>query len=54
MPWRLYDENGQAQCDLIAMDDEVIEAGKPVRVVRVEGRKIVVRQIENRSEQGEP
>ena len=53
MPWRLYDENGQAQCDLIAMDDEVIEAGKPVRVVRVEGRKIVVRQIENRSEQGE-
>ena len=19
MPWRLYDENGQAQCDLIAM-----------------------------------
>ena len=25
MPWRLYDENGQAQCDLIAMDGEVIE-----------------------------
>ena len=28
MPWRLYDENGQAQCDLIAMDGEAIEAGK--------------------------
>ena len=23
MPWRLYDENGQAQCDLIAMDEDV-------------------------------
>jgi nicotinate phosphoribosyltransferase len=33
MPWRLYDENGQAQCDLIAMDGEVIEAGKPVKMV---------------------
>ena len=31
MPWRLYDENGQAQCDLIAMDDEVIEAASPSR-----------------------
>ena len=37
----------------VLAEGEFIEAGKPVRVVRVEGRKIVVRQIENRSEQGE-
>ena len=36
MPWRLYDENGQAQCDLIAMDGEVIEAGKPVTMVNLD------------------
>ena len=36
MPWRLYDENGQAQCDLIAMDGEVIEAGKPVKMVNLD------------------
>ena len=36
----------------VLAEGEFIEAGKPVRVVRVEGRKIVVRQIENRSEQG--
>ena len=36
MPWRLYDENGQAQCDLIAMDGEVIEAGKPVTMENIE------------------
>lgn len=36
MPWRLYDENGQAQCDLIAMDGEVVEAGKPVKMVNLD------------------
>ena len=36
MPWRLYDENGQAQCDLIAMDGEIIEAGKPVKMVNLD------------------
>ena len=36
MPWRLYDENGQAQCDLIAMDGEVIEAGKPVKMINLD------------------
>ena len=40
MPWRLYDENGQAQCDLIAMDGEVIEAGKPVTMVNLESDAI--------------
>lgn len=40
MPWRLYDENGQAQCDLIAMDDEVIEAGKPVTMVNLDSDAI--------------
>ena len=38
--WRLYDENGQAQCDLIAMDDEVIEAGKPVTMVNLDSDAI--------------
>ena len=36
MPWRLYDANGQAQCDLIAMDGEVIEAGKPITMVNLD------------------
>ena len=40
MPWRLYDENGQAQCDLIAMDADVIEAGKPVTMVNLDSDAI--------------
>ena len=40
MPWRLYDENGQAQCDLIAMDGEVIEAGKSVTMVNLDSDAI--------------
>ena len=40
MPWRLYDENDQAQCDLIAMDGEVIEAGKPVTMVNLDSDAI--------------
>ena len=40
MPWRLYDENGQAQCDLIAMDGEVIEAGKPIKMVNLDSDAI--------------
>ena len=32
MAWRVYDEQGQGQCDIIAMDDEVIEAGEPLVV----------------------
>ena len=40
MPWRLYDENGQAQCDLIALDGEVIEAGKPVTMVNLDSDAI--------------
>lgn len=32
MAWRVYDEQGQGQCDIIAMDDEVIEAGEPLIV----------------------
>ncbi len=40
MPWRLYDENGQAQCDLIAMDGEKIEAGKPITMVNLDSDAI--------------
>ncbi len=36
MAWRMYDAEDKAQCDIIAMDDEVIEAGKPVQVVNLD------------------
>jgi nicotinate phosphoribosyltransferase len=36
MPWRIFDANGQAQCDVIAMDGEVIEAGKPITLVKLD------------------
>ena len=36
MPWRVFDANGQAQCDIVAMDGEVIEAGKPITVVNLD------------------
>lgn len=32
MVYRLFDENGRGYLDLIAMDDEVIEIGKPIKV----------------------
>ena len=36
MAWRVYDENGQAQCDVLALDGEVIEAGKPLAVINLD------------------
>ena len=33
MAWRVYDEEDKGQCDIISMDDEVIEAGKPIQVI---------------------
>ena len=32
MAWRIYDEFGQGQADIISLDDEVIEAGKEIVV----------------------
>ncbi len=32
MAWRIYDENGQGQADIIGLDDEEIVAGKEIRV----------------------
>lgn len=32
MAWRVFDEFGQGQCDIIASDHEVIEEGKPLKV----------------------
>ena len=32
MAYRVFDENGQGQCDIIALDDEVIEENKPLTV----------------------
>jgi nicotinate phosphoribosyltransferase len=36
MAWRVFDEEGKGQCDIIAMDDEVIEIGKPIEVVNLD------------------
>ncbi len=36
MAWRAYDEEGKGQCDIISLDDEVIEAGKPIRVFNLD------------------
>ncbi len=35
MAWRVFDEEGKGQCDIISMDDEVIEAGVPIEVVNL-------------------
>ncbi len=36
MAWRVFDEDGKGQCDIIAMDDEVIENGVPIEVVNLD------------------
>ncbi|MBR2676570.1 MAG: nicotinate phosphoribosyltransferase [Solobacterium sp.] len=36
MAWRVFDEDGKGQCDIIAMDDEVIENGVPITVVNLD------------------
>ena len=36
MAWRFYDAEGQAQCDVIAMDGEEIRAGRPIHLVKLD------------------
>ena len=36
MAWRVFDEDGKGQCDIIAMDDEVIENGVPIEIVKLD------------------
>lgn len=36
MAWRIYDADGKGQADIIAMDDEVIEAGRPITLVNMD------------------
>ena len=36
MAWRVFDAEGKGQCDIIAMDDEVIESGKPITVINLD------------------
>ena len=36
MAWRVFDENDQGQCDIISLDDEVIEAGKEIEVLNLD------------------
>ena len=52
MAWRVFDEEGKGQCDIISMDDEVIEAGKEIEVFNLDPdaykavRKIVPYSVE--------
>ena len=36
MAWRVFDENDQGQCDIISLDDEVLEAGKEIEVLNLD------------------
>ena len=36
MAWRVFDEEGKGQCDIISMDDEVIENGVPIKLVNLD------------------
>ncbi len=36
MAWRIFDADGKGQADIIAMDDEVIEAGRPITLVNLD------------------
>lgn len=36
MAWRVFDSEGKGQCDIISMDDEVLENGKPIEVVNLD------------------
>lgn len=36
MAWRVYDENGQAQCDVLTLDNEVVKAGVPIEVINLD------------------
>ena len=36
MAWRIFDAEGKGQCDVIALDDEVIEPGKPLDVINLD------------------
>ncbi|MCH4014879.1 MAG: nicotinate phosphoribosyltransferase [Solobacterium sp.] len=40
MAWRVFDQEGKGQCDIISMDDEVIEPGKPIRVYNLDPDEI--------------
>ncbi len=36
MAWRVFDEEGKGQCDIIAMDDEEIHAGEKIEVINLD------------------
>lgn len=36
MAWRVFDAEGKGQCDVISLDDEVIEPGKPLEVINLD------------------
>ncbi len=36
MAWRVFDEEGKGQCDIIALDDEVFEDGQEIEVINLD------------------
>ncbi len=36
MAWRVFDEDGKGQCDIIAMDGEEFENGKPIEIINLD------------------
>lgn len=36
MAWRVFDEEGKGQCDIISLDHEVIREGEPIEVVNLD------------------
>ncbi|MCR5230262.1 MAG: nicotinate phosphoribosyltransferase [Solobacterium sp.] len=36
MAWRVFDEEGKGQCDIISMDDEVINSGEPIEIINLD------------------
>lgn len=36
MAWRVFDEDGKGQCDIIAMDGEEFENGKPITIINMD------------------
>ncbi len=36
MAWRVFDQEGKGQCDILALDDEVIEPNVPIEVVNLD------------------
>lgn len=45
MAYRIYDEEDKGQCDLIALDNEIIEEGKPLEIVNFDPQDFKRRRV---------